>query len=112
MLGCCQTSDVAGLVCPVASEDEPQRGLHVSRAIGNAGCLTEARSADRVVEAAELVAVEDIEELHSEVGVDSFGEHGDGLGDVEVLALVEELADGKGFWCVAKGEVGRGCECG
>jgi hypothetical protein len=54
------------------------------------------------------VPVEHVEELHAEVGVDPFGEHGDGLGDVEVLAAVEELADAEGARRVAKGEVRRG----
>ena len=50
--------------------------------------------------------VEEVKELHAEVGVDPFGEHGEGLGDVEVLARVEELAYAKGFGRVAKREVG------
>ena len=53
--------------------------------------------------------VKDVEELHAEVGVDPFGEHGDGLGDVKVLARVEEFAEvAEGFGRVAKGEAGRG----
>ena len=49
------------------------------------------------------MAVEEVKELHTEVGVDPFGEHGDGLGDVEVLALAEELADAK---CLGRAEWG------
>ena len=64
------------------------------------------------VKACEAVPVEDIEELHAEVGVDPVGEHGDGLGDVEVLRRVEEFADAKGFRRIAECEVGgrsKGC---
>ena len=116
-----KTSDVTGQVCPVALEGDPQRSLDVSRAIGKARRVSEVcvgidlraaglrrrgTASHCRVKAGEAVAVEDIEELHAEVGVDPFGEHGDGLGDVEVLALVEEFADAKGFGRVAKCEVG------
>lgn len=120
-VGCYQTSDATGMVKPVTSEGDPQGSLDVSRTVGKARSvpkvcvgidprvtsLRRRRTATHCrVKAGEAMPVEDVEELHPEVGVDSFGEHGDGLGDVEVLAIVEEFADAKGFGRVAKGVVG------
>ena len=122
-VGCYQTSDATGMVKPVTSEGDPQGSLDVSRTIGKARSvpkvcvgidprvtsLRRRRTATHCrVKAGEAMPVEDVEELHPEVGVDSFGEHGDGLGNVEVLAVVEEFAYAEGTGRVAKREIRRG----
>ena len=114
------------LIFQAVLEGYPQRSLNVSRAIGKARSVTEvsvgvdqrraglrrrgATSHGRV-KARELVPIEEVEELHAEVGVDPFGEHRDGLCHIEVFGLDEELANAKGFGRVAECEVGGWSEC-
>jgi len=113
--------DVTGHVRPLPSIGNPQRSLDVSRTIGKAPGVSEVRigvdqriarlrrrdaTTHRCVKARESVPVEQVKKLHAEIGVDPLSEHGDSLGDVEVLTLIKQLADTKSLGRVAKGEVG------